>query len=134
MSSLYERFRVHRNESHGDNVRLFFNSQSFNDIPFRGSNPPLLKQDEIDELEVVPEGQVRLFDLSNPEEHKEYETVYHRAVSGWYVITHCERHYDPDTKHMRIYVEWCRRYREAPPHLSQFVEPEIPHASTYVPG
>lgn len=127
MSSLFDHFRVSPNEDHGE--PLFFNHSMFNDIPFRGPVPPAIKQDEVDELVTTAEGKVKLFDLSQPEDAKEYEMLYHRHANGWYRITHREHHYDPQTHVMRVYVEWLQLYKEAPPGLADVVHGEVPRVA-----
>lgn len=122
MSSLYEHFRLRENEIRNDNGQLYFNRRLLGNIPFRGNGLPALKQDEYDELETLAEGRVRVFDLSDPNQLTEYETIVHRIVSGAYAKVYQERNWVPEKQNYVVLLEYAELVKVLPPHLKDAIE------------
>jgi len=117
-SSLYDHFRIDpEHEDHGG--ELIFNTRLLGSIPFRGSGPPALRQDEYDELETRGTAEVRTFDLGQPEDLHDYKIVLHRIVNGWYVKLYDHHHFDSARQCMIVHLEWCQLYKETPSHLAR---------------
>lgn len=121
-TSLHEHFRVQDTEDHG--APLFFNSRVLGGVPFRGQNPPPLREDEFDELEVRPVAHVRTFDLGEETQREQYETILHRIVNGWYTKLHDHHWFDPVRRCMVVHLEWCQLYKETPSYLARLLEEE----------
>lgn len=100
----------------GHNGRLFWSGNL--EAPFRGRSAPLLNRDEYDKLEIDYDAHVRVFDLGDPEELRQYEAILDRAANGgWYVVRHVEHHWDEARGTMKVYVEWFQKYSSLPPHM-----------------
>lgn len=84
-------------------------------MPFRGA-APLLREEEYDELtDVVHDGNLAVFDLSDPQQLATIKEIIDRAANGWYNIFRLtERFVDqPDgTTKVYVYCIWTAPYRE----------------------
>lgn len=96
-------------ENDGEN--LFWGS--FIDLPFRGPRPPLLKESEIENVDVVHDFYAEEFDLTDSEQAARYRTIMDRIINGWYVCCYRDVFRDENGKR-RVYLEWTQRYAYYP--------------------
>ena len=84
-------------------------------MPFRG-NAPLLKQEEYEELtETTCDGNVDVFDLSDPEQKARLQKIVDRTANGWYVISKLEEQFVPQpdgTIKVYVYCVWVVPFKE----------------------
>src|SRR4051812_18402431 len=67
-------------------TELHFGRASLDGMPYRGK-PMLLREEEYEELtEVVSDSHVKIFDITNEEQRKEFSEIIDRCISGWYVV------------------------------------------------
>jgi len=95
-------------------------------LPMRGNggSAGLLKDEELDEFfEVVYDFKCREFDLSDPEQLKQYTEVMDRIVNQWYVQRFCDNYRHPETGARRVYLEWVQQYGQINPKAASRVDP-----------
>ena len=92
-----------------------FWSEALGGLPYRGTHAPIMKQEDLENIEVAWDWKFDTFDLSIQEHQDRYQYVMDRAVNKWFYIHHIERHWLPETKTMIVYVEWSQRYGELSP-------------------
>ena len=92
--------------------------------PFRGDVPTLKEGEADSRLIQVNDPKIRIFDLSDPKQEKDYVEILDKVSNDWAQIIFIERHalktvtVDPETKasiedvRMKVYVEWLERYVE----------------------
>lgn len=86
-----------------------------NGLPFAGPVPPLLKQHEIEALPVQTNFHCREFNLGIPADKIAYESVMNRICAKWFIrVRDMPPYRDPETGHIKIYLEWIQRYSTAP--------------------
>jgi len=105
--------------------KLFFGRADRDGAPFRGTDVPMLKDEEFEELtQRVCDSKWGLFDTSQPEMRmppndpngRTYTEVLDGVTAGWFQLI-CPRQYkwgkaaDGEPK-MYIYIEWAEPYRE----------------------
>lgn len=85
-------------------------------MPFRGT-APLVREDEYDAVtEVVRDGHVRVFDLSQPEDLRTLNEVVDQAANHWWTILKMSEHFatQPDgSVKVTVYCVWTESYRES---------------------
>lgn len=104
-----------------DGSPLHWSRLDVDGLPFKGMPPEGMKSRELD-LALTPamDVYVRMYDLSDPEQRREYELVIDRAANGWYNLIRCDVRFLPDEKKWQALVEFGERYmtlahRPAPP-------------------
>jgi hypothetical protein len=95
-----------------------------NGLPLRGPTcpvddmaqhrSPLLHEWEKQQAATNADSYQETFDLSDPEQREYHGWVKERVLNGWFVKAHEERHWDPETHKMFVYMEWAQLYAEMP--------------------
>ena len=89
------------------------------EFPFRGHTAPVLKDAELDNVQIVQDFHAKEFDLSVPDLSAEYHHTMDRVVNGWYVCYYREVYRDTETGKRMAYVEWTQRYGQYVPGSSR---------------
>lgn len=112
------------------NGRLFWSS-ALDGLPFRGNAAPVLTQEEFDtSLETHYDFHSKEFDLTDPEQQKEYVEVMDRICNGLYVEYYKAIKEDQATGRVRYaYLEWLQQYKQ----LSPSAPREAIASATYTP-
>ena len=74
-----------------------------------------IKPEEVVNTPISVIAKVFTFDLSDPEQHAQYQDILNAVSAGWYKIIFVERKWDETTKNMRIYIEVIMRHRVIAP-------------------
>ncbi len=90
--------------------------KGFRGVPFRSKSPvaPDIKAKDPKQPQVTADVQVRTFDLSNPTDLKDYQTVMDGVVNGLFEFSAEERQWVPEAKTWFIFLRWGIRYWELP--------------------
>ena len=85
--------------------------------PFRGSQLPLLKEEEYENLsERVYDANVETFDTDDPEQKEKLQSILDAAANGWYKVLCMDRKWIENktdgTAKMYVYIEWVAPYQE----------------------
>ncbi len=106
-------FKYYREGNDDDGERLWWpgGPQGF---PFRGPVPPLLKDEEYQQLRPTMKFRSQLFYLSKPEDVQRYQLISDKCANGLYVRVDRDRTWDEETKNYRIYLEWVEPAYEMP--------------------
>jgi len=114
------------NQTNGGKGRiLHWGRADIDGAPFRGSAPPMLQGEEMeDRLVRVADPHVRIFDLSNEHDTKAYLEVRDMIVNGWAHTVYCKRvvtrNRKTDLIRVRIVLEWVQFYmQDGQPMMSQ---------------
>jgi len=98
------------NRSRHGGKKVFTNRIGDDGVPFRGFQPPNLREDEYDQRVVrVAEPRVEEFDMTQSKDKQRYLTVLKGAAEGYFRIIFLDRFHKGSTKH---YVEWIEFYNE----------------------
>ncbi len=100
---------------------VHWNRANVDGAPFRGTRPPLLREEEIEQqVEQVDDVHCGLFDISRPNQRiggRKYTEVMEGVVGGLYKLT-ADRIFikakDPKTQLFKVlvYVEWAEPFME----------------------
>lgn len=101
--------------------------------PFRGAMPPLLKEEEFEDLsQKVLDSKVAIFDASDPthrQHGRTYQEVLDGVVIGWFRLV-CDRKYKWGKRKgkltMFVYVEWVETYVQLPKSAMQNLQTVVP--------
>jgi hypothetical protein len=89
--------------------------QGFDGIPFRGNKvPPLLKQEDRVQPEVVVDAKVRVLDLTKEEDQKFYEFIWDQVAKGRFTAPVEDRQYDHRIHGWRVLIRFGVRWLEMP--------------------
>lgn len=96
-----------------------FSRAHIDGVPFRGSGA-MLRNEEYEEFtEVVQDGHVEVFDLSNPDHKQKLEEIIDAAANCWYSIWKMQDHavVQPSGElKIFVYCVWTQPYRELARH------------------
>lgn len=94
---------------------LYWHGNSYG-IPFRspGEAVPLLKQHELENLPIVGDARVALFDLSKPDQMANYVWVRDRIRNRLFTLDFIQRFWDARNCRMLVYIEWTQLYATIP--------------------
>ena len=81
-------------------------------FPFRGRAAPHLKQEEMEQIELVLDYKSRMFRLWEPAEKAGFDQIMDRIVNGWYMQHVRKDEWDPQYQHYRVWLEWIQIYGE----------------------
>lgn len=86
-------------------------------IPFRqkpGQQTPMLKQDDPEFMQpkMIADAHVRLFNMSKPEDLREYEAVWDKAAKGLVLISSEKDHWSDKEQTFLILLRWGELYLE----------------------
>ena len=84
-------------------------------MPFRGPSAMLRESEYEEYTEIVNDGHVAVFDLSNPEQQAKLEEIVDCAANGWWNIWKMQDHAIPQpdgTLKIVVYCVWSQPYRE----------------------
>ena len=81
-------------------------------FPFRGGDIPDFKEDEIDNVPLMVDFHVKIFELWKDEDREAYVQIRDRVANQWYQVVHIDRKYDDEHKNWRVYMEWHQIYGE----------------------
>ncbi len=84
-------------------------------LPFRGAYAPNYREEEFETKTArVADARNAFFDVSKPEENKNYLDVMECCFNGWFQMIYLERFWvDPEGHRTRLhYVEWVEYYIE----------------------
>lgn len=76
---------------------------------------PNLKQEEVENLDVRLDFKSKMFELWNPEQKAEFDDINDKIVNGWYLLQRRNDQWDDQSKHYRVWLEWCQVYGMLPP-------------------
>lgn len=111
----------------GEQGRVYWSRADRDGLPFRGSQVPLLRDEEFDEFaERVDDAKFALFDTSKPDQRlpagdpnaRTYQEVLDGLIAGWFQLLFREHRWGEDadgTPVMHVYVEWSEPYMEVDP-------------------
>jgi hypothetical protein len=104
------------NEKPEGGGELSYGRSRDDNMPFRGPRA-LLREEEYDELtEVVNDGHVDVFDLSDPEQHKKINEIIDRVANGWYRLSALDHKFiineKDGTAKVLVYCVWVVPHRE----------------------
>jgi hypothetical protein len=95
----------------GERGPLHWGRAKVDGFPFRGQNPPLMREEEAAERLVrVSDFRNGDFDISDPAQNKSFCNVMDGITIGWFELVFIDRFRDPEKT--RIYVEWVEYYME----------------------
>lgn len=87
-------------------------------FPIRGNRVPFLKQEELDQVELGLDANVRVFETDNPEHMQAYQVVLDKIANGLYVrLSPDKEEFIPDRKCWLILVRWAEIKGEFAPAL-----------------
>jgi hypothetical protein len=90
--------------------KLWWARAGVDGVPFRGSQPPIMLEEEYEARTVrIADARNAFFDVYDIKENKQYLDVIECALNGWFRIVHLERFWRGTTSH---YVEWIEYYME----------------------
>lgn len=78
---------------------------------------PNLKQDEVDNLELVKDFHSKMFELWDPSQKAAFDEISDRLINGWYYLVKRADTWDEEHKHYRVWLEWFQVYGMLPPAL-----------------
>ena len=118
-------FLKFRPEAGPDRGQVYWNRAQRDGLPFRGSHPPLLRDEEFDEFsERVDDVKTGLFDTSDLTQRlpagdtkaRTYREVLDGIVAGWFRLVFRDHKWSTDVETgqpvMHIYIEWTEPYLE----------------------
>lgn len=117
--SLFKQFQGEQGSRHPGVLHWPGDLDGFPVLSRDGSLPPLLKNDELEDIERTATFHSRMFCLWDEQDHAEYVEIMTRAAMGWFIIKCQERIYEAEQKHFRVYLEWLQVYSEVPSHIAQ---------------
>jgi hypothetical protein len=107
---------------HDARGRLYWKRAAMDGAPFRGPSPPMLKEEEFEELaERVWDSKFGMFNTNQPDQlvmGRTLQWVIDASLSGWVQILHRSHQWGEDEQTgqpvMFQYVEWAEPYQELP--------------------
>lgn len=75
-------------------------------FPYRGANPPLLKQEEYDRLELVGKFRCHIFRLWEEKDLTEYTKIREKCTNGLWAVVDKDRKWNDDHQNYTVYLEW----------------------------
>lgn len=82
-------------------------------LPFRGANPPLLREEEYeDRLVKVADPKNGTFYTGDAEQNKAYLRVLDGISNSWYQLIHIDRWRNDGDNYHYVYVEWVEFFLE----------------------
>lgn len=91
----------------GDRGRLFWGRASIDRAPFRGRQPPMLRDEEFRRLaERVYDAGVRVFHLWNEQDRLEYESIVDKIINNYYRPIRREYLPVPEHNSFAVLLEW----------------------------
>lgn len=110
-------------DSHGQ--RLYW--PGYYGLPVRGHNAPTLTQEEFEtQIEVDHDFHSGEFDLSVPEQKKQYDAIMDRVVNNWYVLYYRDPPKRLEDGKRVVYIEWSQRYGSIKPNAYRGFASSIP--------
>jgi hypothetical protein len=92
---------------------LFWGRADIDGLPFRGHNPPSMRQDEFEERVVrVADPKNGTFYTGDDEENAAFLKVMDGITNSWYHMIFIERWREEGDKHHYVYVEWVEFFLE----------------------
>lgn len=89
-------------------------------FPVRGAYAPTMREDELAaQTEIHHDFKSKEFNLGDPEQKAEYDSIMDRIVNGWYVQLAKEAWRDVETGFRKVYLEWTQRYGVITPTSAQ---------------
>lgn len=88
-------------------------------VPFRGKSLPAMSEAEMEtRLRKVADPQVKVFDMTKPEDVKEYQQVLGKITAQWATCIFVDRQFVEAEKKWLVYLEWADWYMQdgAPMH------------------
>lgn len=82
--------------------------------PILADKIPVLRENEVQSLPLIRRPYERIFDLSQEEDRSYYNWIRSHVAGGVFTIDFIERHWDEESKSMKIYLEWSQVYRVLP--------------------
>lgn len=90
--------------------RLFWDRSDVDGLPFRGPFAPIMPDEEYEARVVrITDARNAFFDVTKPEENKNYLDVLECCANGWFKLWYLKRFWRSTTQH---YVEWFEYYLE----------------------
>lgn len=80
-------------------------------FPFRGP-PGTLKQEEFEQIPIVYDAKIDIFEL--PADKEKYEYIIDKCANGKYILRHEKIDYDNEKKCYRILLSWLEVFGESP--------------------
>lgn len=71
---------------HNGRGPVSFSRAHVDGMPFRGPSLPLKEDEYRQYTEVVRDFDAKVFDIRDPEQHREFREIFDRATNGWYDI------------------------------------------------
>lgn len=106
--------KYHGETSDSDGEQLWWPGGP-NGFPFRGNNkPPIVKEEEYQNLPITSKFRNKLFYLSDEEDAKMYTYIRDKCANGLFIPIDKERTWDEATKHYKVYLEWVEPAYELP--------------------
>ena len=97
----------------GDRGKVYWGRAGVDGLPFRGENPPLMREEEFqDRLVKVADAKNSTFYTGEEEDNKKYLSVMDGVSNGWFHLVFVERWREDKDKHHHIYMEWLEYYLE----------------------
>lgn len=99
-----------------EETKGFYIYKGFRGVPFRSKSPvpPDIKAKDPRQPIVVADAQVRVFDLGNSTDLREYQAVIDGCAKGLYEFSAEERQWVPEAKTWFVFMRWGIRYWELP--------------------
>ena len=94
-------------------------------IPFRGDVVPNIKNEDNRQPVEVNDAKIRIFDLSDPEQLKEYERVFDMVAKGIWYVSMENVQYDPIKQTWKILLRYVEQYMEMPGELERRLHNEF---------
>lgn len=83
-------------------------------FPVRAETPPLLHDEEYQQLATVLDYKSRMFCLWEPADKQAFDQVMDRIVNGWYMQHKRKDEWIPERQHYAVWLEWVQIYGEQP--------------------
>jgi hypothetical protein len=110
-------FLKYQNHTTDDRGQVHWARADRDGAPFRGSQVPLLRDEEFEELaERVYDANIETFDTSDPEQKKALQSILDASANGWFKVLCMDRKWvvndNEGTARMYVYIEWVEPYQE----------------------
>jgi hypothetical protein len=104
------------NERESNGQKLFWHRASIDGAPFRApENAPLLREEEFEQkVKRVGDSFVRVFDMADAQQQKDYQEILDRIVNGRGQVIHVDRQFDEKKGTWVVYIEWAEYFMELP--------------------
>lgn len=114
-------FRYYKDQKDADGAPLWWPGGP-DGFPFRGSKPPLLKENEYSDLRLSGVFRMQIFYLSKEEDAKKYAEIRDKCSNGLYIAVDRDRQWDDKSNNYRIYLEWIELAYDLPPNQSGAID------------